>query len=108
MKWSWKIATVSGIGIYLHGTFLALLAYIVVAELSPDTGKPTVIQHHPTGGSWPRNFALDPAGRFLLAENQRGNSVVTLAIDPTSGRLSETGQRLQVPAPVCLVFAASA
>src|SRR5688572_5285186 len=34
MKWSLRIAKVAGIGIYVHGTFLILLAYIVFAELS--------------------------------------------------------------------------
>lgn len=81
---------------------------IVVAEVSPDTGRLTVLQHHPTGGSWPRNFALDPSGRFLLVANQRSGNVVTLAIDPASGRLSETGRELRVPAPVCLLFAPTA
>ena len=81
---------------------------IVVAEISPDTGRLTVVQHHPTGGSWPRNFALDPSGRFLLVENQRSDTIVTLAIDPASGRLSDTGNVLHVPAPVCLLFAPTA
>ncbi|MBW3630192.1 MAG: lactonase family protein [Gemmatimonadetes bacterium] len=81
---------------------------IVLAEVAPDTGHLTVVQHHPTGGATPRNFTLDPSGRFLLAENQRTGSIVTLAVDPTSGRLSETGNVLQIPAPVCLVFAPSA
>ena len=80
---------------------------IVVAEIAPDTGRLTVVQHHPTGGSWPRNFALDPSGRFLLVENQRSDTIVTLAIDPASGRLSETGNVLHIPAPVCLLFAPS-
>ena len=77
---------------------------IVVLELSPGTGAMQVVQHHSTGGAWPRNFALSPDGRFLLVENQRSNDVVTLSVDPATGRLSETGHRLQVPAPVCLVF----
>jgi 6-phosphogluconolactonase len=81
---------------------------IVVAEISAETGQLTVLQHHPTGGAWPRNFALDPAGRFLLVENQRSGNVVTLAIDPSSGRLAGTGRVLQVPSPVCLVFAPGA
>lgn len=78
---------------------------IVVAEVAADTGTLTVIQHHPTGGSWPRNFAIDPTGRFLLVENQRSGNVVTLAIDPGTGLLAETGNVLEVPAPVCLLFA---
>ena len=81
---------------------------IVVAEIDPTTGAPRVVQHHPTGGSWPRNFALSPDGRFLLAENQRSGDVVTLALDPATGRLSGTGEALRVPAPVCLVFAGPA
>lgn len=78
---------------------------IVVAEISSDTGRPRVVQHHPTGGSWPRNFALDPSGRFLLVGNQRSDRIVVLTIDPRSGRLSDTGNVLEVPAPVCILFA---
>lgn len=78
---------------------------IVVAEIAPGTGGLRVIQHHPTGGAWPRNFALDPSGRFLLVANQRTGTVVTLALEPASGRLADTGHVLQVPAPVCLRFA---
>ena len=34
MKWSWRIATISGIGVYLHVTFLILVAYFVLNILS--------------------------------------------------------------------------
>ena len=78
---------------------------IVVAEIAGETGQLKMIQHHPTGGSWPRNFALDPSGRFLLVANQRSGNVVTLAINPATGRLAETGRALEVPAPVCLLWA---
>lgn len=78
---------------------------IVVAEIAPTTGTLRVVQHHPTGGSWPRNFALSPDGRFLLVENQRSGDVVTLSVDPDTGRLSPTGRVLEIPAPVCLIFA---
>ena len=81
---------------------------IAVFEVSPGTGALSPVQHHPTGGNWPRNFALSPDGRFLLAENQRSGDVVTLAIDPATGRLSQTGHVLKVPAPVCLIFAGGA
>ncbi len=32
MKWSWRIGTIAGIGIYLHGTFLVLILFIVLSE----------------------------------------------------------------------------
>ncbi|NCO93110.1 MAG: site-2 protease family protein, partial [Armatimonadetes bacterium] len=33
MKWSWKIGELSGIGIYVHGTFLMLLAWVALSHL---------------------------------------------------------------------------
>ena len=38
MKWSWKIATISGIGVYLHVTFLILVAYFVLNTRSSGGG----------------------------------------------------------------------
>lgn len=34
MKWSWHIATVSGIPVYVHGTFLLLVLFVVVQDLA--------------------------------------------------------------------------
>jgi 6-phosphogluconolactonase len=58
-----------------------------------------------TEGDWPRNFSLDPSGRWLLVANQRSDSVVVFARDPKNGRLTLTRQRLALPSPVCLRFA---
>ena len=32
MKWSWKIAQVAGIGVYMHATFLLLIGFIVLSH----------------------------------------------------------------------------
>src|SRR5687767_8938959 len=50
---------------------------IVVFEIDPRTGKLKLIQHVSTEGKWPRNFTIDPTGRFLLVANQRTDNVVT-------------------------------
>ena len=38
MKWSWKIGTVSGIPVYLHATFLLLIAFMVLSNLAAGGG----------------------------------------------------------------------
>lgn len=45
--------------------------------------------HTPTGGERPRNFGIDPAGTILLVANQDSDEIVTFAIDPLSGALTE-------------------
>jgi 6-phosphogluconolactonase len=64
----------------------------------------TPIGHQSTQGKTPRNFAIDPTGTFLLAENQGSDTIVAFQIDPTSGTLTPTGAVAQVPSPVCVEF----
>lgn len=75
---------------------------IVVFEIDDGTGKLRFIEHTPTGGKTPRNFALDPTGAFLLAANQESDTIVTFRIDQATGRLKPTNYVTEVPSPVCL------
>jgi 6-phosphogluconolactonase len=58
-------------------------------------------------GKTPRNFAIDPTGKFLLAANQESNNIVVFRIDAVTGALSPTGDTVEVPAPVCIIFASA-
>jgi 6-phosphogluconolactonase len=60
-----------------------------------------------SGGQTPRHFAIDPTGRYLLAENQESNNIVVFHIDPATGNLKPTGQSIEVPSPVCITFVAA-
>ncbi len=71
---------------------------------TPGGSAPALVQSVPTGGHWPRNFALDPDGRLLLVAHQRSHSITSFAVDPATGRLTRTGHEATVPAPVCLRF----
>jgi 6-phosphogluconolactonase len=62
------------------------------------------IEHVPTQGSTPRGFGIDPSGAYLLAGNQRSDSVVVFRIDAQSGRLTPTGQKIEVGSPVSVEF----
>ncbi len=77
---------------------------IAVYRIDRTSGKLALIQHEPTGGAWPRNFAVTPDGKFVLAANQHSDSVVTLAVNENTGRLEPTGHELRIPKPVCIQF----
>lgn len=77
---------------------------VAVFAVAPESGALSLVQTVPTGGSWPRNFAVAPDGRLLLVANQRSDSIVSFAVETATGRLTPTGARLDLPAPVCLLF----
>lgn len=77
---------------------------IAVFSIDPRKGTLKPVADIATQGKTPRNFAIDPSGRFLLAANQQSNDIVVFHIDPATGSLTLTGQFVDVPAPVCIVF----
>ncbi len=79
---------------------------IAVFSVAESTGALVLDQTISTEGDWPRNFSLDPTGRWLLVANQRSDSVVVFGRDPDTGRLTLTRQRIAIPSPVCLRFLA--
>jgi 6-phosphogluconolactonase len=77
---------------------------LVIYTIDAQTGRLTLAGHEPTRGRTPRNFALDPTGTYLLAANQESNSIAVFGIDAQTGGLQATGQVIEVPVPVCIVF----
>ncbi len=77
---------------------------ISVFAVDETDGTLTFVEHVPTMGKTPRNFAVSPDGRFLLAANQDSDSIVTFAIDPDKGTLRQTGDIIMVSRPVCIKF----
>jgi 6-phosphogluconolactonase len=67
-------ATVDGSPVFIGGE-----NNIAVYAIDPHSGEPAIIQHADTHGIVPRTFALDPAGRLLVA----ANSVPILAAQGT-------------------------
>jgi 6-phosphogluconolactonase len=60
------------------------------------------VSHTPSGGKVPRNFTLDPSGRWLIAAHARSPQVTFFSIDPESGALRPTGQVLPTDACLCV------
>jgi 6-phosphogluconolactonase len=77
---------------------------IAVFAVDPSKGTLALIERVPTGGKTPRNFAIDPSGAWLLAANQDSNTVVTFRINRESGRLTPTGESIEVGSPAMVDF----
>jgi 6-phosphogluconolactonase len=75
---------------------------VAIFAIDVSSGKLTPAGHQPTGGKTPRNFGIDPSGKYLLAANQGSDSVMVFRIDQQSGALQATGESIEVPAPVCI------
>ncbi|MGB0866823.1 MAG: lactonase family protein, partial [Granulosicoccaceae bacterium] len=58
----------------------------------------------PTGGKFPRHFALTPCGRGLIVANQDSGNIRYFERDIESGLLSDTGITRDVPAPCYIRF----
>jgi len=67
-------------------------------------GKLTLIQTEPSVVKFPRSFAIDPSGKWLIAAGQKDNRIAVLKIDPTTGNLTATDQSAEVGTPVCVLF----
>lgn len=77
---------------------------IVVFAIDPATAQLTEIQRRTVEGDHPREFSLDPSGKFLLIANQKSNQIVVIARDTQTGQLGKTVQKLPIDAPSDLKF----
>jgi len=69
-----------------------------------EDGSVTRIQVMEQVPSWPRDFNLDPSGRFLISAGERSNDIRLYTVDQESGMLTETDVSLELPAPANILF----
>lgn len=55
-----------------------------------------------TRGNWPRNFTLDPTGKFLLVANQLSDNISIFKIEKDG--IPHFISEVKTPRPVCLLF----
>ncbi|WP_420461069.1 lactonase family protein [Neolewinella sp.] len=89
-------------GRYLYGSNRGHNSMVVFA-VDQATGALTTLEHESVAGDWPRNFALSPAGDYLLVANQRSKNITTLRRDADTGLL-EYVTSTTAPVPVCILF----
>ena len=69
-----------------------------------EDGTLSGLVNTPCGGDWPRNFTLDPSGRFILVGNQKSDQVSVLEINRETGVPENKISEFNIPAPACLRF----
>lgn len=77
-----------------------------IAVFAVDSSKGTLrqVQVAATGDTFPRGVELDPTGGYLFVGDQKANRFVIFRVDPNSGRITLTGQPVDVPSPVAFLF----
>ncbi|MGB5417924.1 lactonase family protein [Algibacter sp.] len=76
---------------------------IAVFKRNTVTGMIEKIQNMSVHGDWPRNFTIDPTGKFMLVANQRSHNISVFRIHLLSGKLKFLYD-IKAPSPVCLLF----
>ncbi|MFW0756934.1 lactonase family protein [Pseudomonas sp. H11T01] len=77
---------------------------LLVFAIDPATGELKEIQRRSVEGDHPREFSLDPSGKFLLIGNQKSNQIVVLERDAKTGLLGKTVQKLPFDSPSDIKF----
>lgn len=94
---------VSPDGRHVYATNRGEANVIVLYDVLPN-GLLEWKEQYATQGVGPRNFNFSPDGRFVLVANQSTDEVVVFERNIYTGELTDTGKRIRVPAPVCVVF----
>jgi len=91
-------------GKYLYASNRGNANDIVQYAIDADNGTLTFISRTSSLGKGPRDFAIDPSGKFLVVANQNSDSIIVYRLDPATGKPTTVVTRIQVGNPVCLKF----
>ncbi|MFV1940921.1 lactonase family protein [Pseudomonas luteola] len=80
--------------------------HIDVFAVDPVEGTLTFVDRRSVNGREPREFSIDPTGRYMLVANQGSSQLKVFARDPQTGKLGEELQSVDVAMPSDLKFVA--
>ncbi|TAM07472.1 MAG: lactonase family protein [Paraburkholderia sp.] len=79
---------------------------ISIFAVDATNGKLARIGRQSSLGKAPREFAIDPTGRWLIVGNQGSDTAYVFRRDPQTGLLGPDPKRLDIPSPVDFKFVA--
>jgi 6-phosphogluconolactonase len=77
---------------------------LAVFAIQPRTGQLSLVEHVPTQGQTPRNFAFDPRHQWLIVTNHGSDNAMVFRVDGKTGRLKPQGEPVSVPYPFGIAF----
>lgn len=88
-------------GRFLYATNRGTANELIVFTVDRLSGKIKYLTRYPTGQE-PRNFVIEPGGRFLLLANQNSNNIQVYKIEKATGYLTPFNTTIAIQAPTCL------
>jgi 6-phosphogluconolactonase len=80
--------------------------FFSVFRINPSASEPlTVEQVVPSPVAFPRSFAIDPSGQWLVVAGETVDHIGLMKIDPVTGQLRATLETQPLARPVCVLFA---
>jgi 6-phosphogluconolactonase len=89
-------------GKFLYASNRANANELVIYSVDPQGGTLMAVGHQSSLGVKPRDFCIDPTGKFLVVANQDSDNLVIFKRDLEAGTLTPTGKSVEVGSPVCV------
>jgi 6-phosphogluconolactonase (cycloisomerase 2 family) len=87
-------------GRFLYATNRGDANELVTFAIDSSNGRLKLTGRQSTLGKTPREFTIDPGGRWLIVGNQESDSVYFFRRDPQTGALASDPKRLEIGSPV--------
>jgi 6-phosphogluconolactonase len=72
---------------------------VTVFSVDPASGQLALVERVSSRGKWPRNFTIDPEGRWMVVSNHDSDNAVVFRIAAETGRLTPVGDPVSLPTP---------
>lgn len=93
-------------GRFLYASNRGDTNFLTIYTIDQQTGKLTLVDRQDSAGKTPRNFRIDPTGKFMIVANQTSGNLVLFKIDQATGKLTQMGTPLEITNPTCVKFVA--
>ena len=75
---------------------------LAVFAIDQKSGKLDFVEHNDTQGKRPRNLLIDQKGSYVFVANRDSDNVVVFERNPNTGSIEYSGEKVTVPAAVCI------